>query len=267
MAVGGIDTTVAHPARRYNYWLGGKDNFAADRESGDEIEAQFPGMRAGVRANRDLLGRIVTHLAGEAGITQFLDIGTGLPTAGNTHEVAQRITPAARIVYVDNDPMVMTHAEALLTSTAEGRTAYIEADLREADRILRDPALREVLDLKQPVALMMIAVLHFIRPSDGPAKQLVDRLVAELVPGSYLAISHVTVDFMPPKGQRRYMEMVESGRSDIFPRGRAQILEFFDGLELVEPGLVLGSTWRPTPETEQPEARLVNFWAGVARKP
>src|SRR3954464_12372364 len=148
----GIDATVAHPARRYNYWLGGKDNFAADRASGDEIEKKFPGMRAGVRANREVLGRMVHFLADDAGIRQFLDVGTGLPTADNTHEVAQRITPDSRVVYVDNDPMVMVHARALLTSSPEGRTAYIEADLNEPAAILRDPMVAATLDMSQPVA-------------------------------------------------------------------------------------------------------------------
>ncbi|GAA2553953.1 hypothetical protein GCM10010435_25450 [Winogradskya consettensis] len=163
-----IDTSTAHPARRYNYWLGGKDNFAADRASGDAIAAAFPTTRMAVIENRQFLSRAVTHLTRDAGIRQFLDIGTGLPSADNTHEVAQAIAPDARIVYVDNDPLVLTHARALLTGTPAGATAYLHADLREPERILADPQLAEVLDLTQPVALMLVAVLHFVAESDDP---------------------------------------------------------------------------------------------------
>src|SRR3954466_8230591 len=155
-----IDSSVAHPARRYNYWLGGKDNFAADRASGDEIERKFPGMRTGVRANRDVLGRMVTFLAAEAGVRQFLDIGTGLPTADNTHEVAQRVAPAARIVYVDNDPLVLSHARALLPSSPEGATDYIDADLRDQATILAEAS--KTLDLSQPVGLLLMGILGHI---------------------------------------------------------------------------------------------------------
>jgi O-methyltransferase involved in polyketide biosynthesis len=261
-----LDTSVAHPARRYDYWLGGKDNFAADRESADLIESRFPGMRAGVRANRDVLGRITRHLAAEAGIRQFLDIGTGLPTVDNTHEVAQRIAPESRVLYVDNDPLVMTHARALLAGSATGRTGYIEADLRDPDQILHDPQLRRVLDLDQPVALMLIAVLHFI-PGAGQAQPLVRRLVDALPPGSYLAVTHVTVDFMPERDAARYLSMVESGHIDIWPRPKAEVTALFDGLELIDPGVVLGSEWRPDAGQAHQEARLVSFYAGVGRKP
>ncbi|WP_067499336.1 SAM-dependent methyltransferase [Actinoplanes sp. TFC3] len=266
MTHAGIDTSTAHPARRYNYWLGGKDNFAADRESGDEIERRFPGMRAGVRANRDVLGRMVTYLARDAGIRQFLDIGTGLPTADNTHEVAQRLAPDSRIIYVDNDPLVMTHARALLDGSPHGRTGYVEADLRSPETILDDPQVREVLDLAQPVALMLVAVLHFL-PGQGEAKKAVDHLMQALPSGSYLALTHVTVDFMPPTDAQGYLAMVESGRLDIWPRPEAEVQDLFEGLDLVEPGVVLGTRWRPQPGQEEAEARLVSFYAAVGRKP
>jgi len=207
----GIDTTVAHPARRYNYWLGGKDNFAADRASGDEIEQKFPGMRAGVRANRDVLGRMVHFLAGEAGIRQFLDVGTGLPTADNTHEVAQLIAPDSRVVYVDNDPMVMVHAQALLTSVSAGRTTYIEADLREPAAILASPGLRGTLELGKPVALMLVAILHFV-PGEGAARPPVRELLDALPSGSYLAATHFTTDYMPAEERERYAGMLTAGR-------------------------------------------------------
>src|SRR5690242_4503822 len=174
-----VDETRVHSARRYNYWLGGKDNFAVDRESGDQIAAVFPTIRVTARENRGFLRRAVTHLAAEAGVRQFLDIGTGLPTADNTHEVAQRVAPSSRVVYVDNDPMVLVHARALLTSTPEGRTHYLEADLRTPGKILADPEVLDVLDLDQPVALMLVAVLHFVR-DDAEAREIVRTLVDAL---------------------------------------------------------------------------------------
>jgi S-adenosyl methyltransferase len=261
-----LDTTVAHPARRYNYWLGGKDHFAADRESGDQLEAHFPKVRLGALANRALLRRATTFLAGGAGIRQFLDIGTGLPTADNTHEVAQRIAPSSRIVYVDNDPMVMVHARALLTSNPAGRTAYIEADLNDPGAILADPAVRETLDFDQPIALMLIAVLHFVH-GHGAAKPIVRELVEALPPGSYLCATHATSDFGTPEQQRLYQQLVEEGKSDVWTRGRAEFTELFDGLELVEPGVVPASEWRPEPGGEIPARSDINVWTATARKP
>ncbi|WP_240670029.1 SAM-dependent methyltransferase [Actinoplanes solisilvae] len=261
-----IDSSVAHPARRYNYWLGGKDNFAADRESADAIERMFPGMRAGVRANRDVLGRMTRFLAADAGIRQFLDVGTGLPTADNTHEVAQRVAPDSRVLYVDNDPLVMSHARALLNSTPEGVTDYIEADLRDPDSILDAPQLRAALDLSRPVALMLVAVLHFV-PGPGAARGLVKRLVDELPSGSYLAATHFTLDFMPPHEQAAYRRMLDSGRSDIWPRDRDEFTALFDGLELVDPGVALVSDWRPDGDAEPVDPSRVSIWAGVALKP
>ncbi|WP_232234424.1 SAM-dependent methyltransferase [Actinoplanes sp. N902-109] len=260
-----IDSTVPHPARRYNYWLGGKDNFAADRKSGDELEAAFPNVRKGALANRALLRRATRFLAAEAGIRQFLDIGTGLPTADNTHEVAQSIAPESRIVYVDNDPLVMVHARALLTTSPEGRTAYIEKDLRDPAEILADPTLRETLDLGRPVALMLIAVLHFVH-GHGAAKPIVQRLMAELPSGSYLVVTHATSDFGTPEQAALYQRMVEQGRSDVWTRSRAEVADLFEGLELLEPGVVPASKWHPAPGDPEFADNEVNVWTGVARK-
>jgi hypothetical protein len=261
----GIDPNVPHPARRYNYWLGGKDNFAADRASGDELERHFPKVRLGALANRALLQRATRYLAEQAGIRQFLDIGTGLPTADNTHEVAQRHAPDSRIVYVDNDPLVMVHARALLNSSPEGRTAYIEADLNDPGSILADPALHETLDLSRPVGLMLIAVLHFIH-GDGAAKPIVRRLLDELPAGSYLVATHATSDFGTPEQQALYRQLVESGKSDVWTRPKEEFADLFEGLELIEPGVVPASEWRPEPGTEIPERTDINLWTAVGRK-
>ena len=265
-AASGIDPTKAHPARRYNYWLGGKDNFAADRASGDELERLFPKVRLGALANRALLQRATRFLAAEAGIRQFLDIGTGLPTADNTHEVAQRHAPESRVVYVDNDPLVMVHARALLNSSPEGRAAYIEADLNKPEAILADPVLHDTLDLEQPVGLMLIAVLHFIH-GHGAAKPIVDRLLGALPPGSYLVATHATSDFGTPEQQALYQQLVEQGKSDVWTRGRDEFADLFAGLELVEPGVVPASEWRPEPGAEIPERSDINLWTAIGRKP
>jgi hypothetical protein len=253
-----IDTSVAHPARRYNYWLGGKDNFAADRESGEAVLKVFPGARVWARENRSFLRRAVTYLAREAGIRQFLDIGTGIPTANNTHEVAQSLAPAARVVYVDNDPIVLVHARALLTSTPEGRTAYVDADFRDPERILADPETRKVLDFSQPVALMLLAVLHFFPDGDGPY-EIVDRLVSELAPGSYLTISHGTGDFMSSDQQGAM-----AGLGHV--RSRVELARFFAGLDLVEPGIASIESWRPdSPEATRPAPVDINCYGAVGR--
>ena len=265
MDIPGIDTTVAHPARRYNYWLGGKDNFAADRASGDELQALFPKVRLGALANRALLRRATTFLAREAGIRQFLDIGTGLPTADNTHEVAQAVAPATRVVYVDNDPLVMVHARALLTSSPEGRTAYIEADLGNPDEILAHPTLRDTLDLSQPVGLMLIAVLHFIH-GHGAAAPIVRKLVDALPAGSFLVATHATQDFGTPEQQELYQRILEEGKSDVWTRSKGEFAGLFDGLELVEPGVVPASEWRPEPGATIPARSDVNVWTAVGRK-
>jgi hypothetical protein len=255
-----------HPARRYNYWLGGKDNFAADRASGDELEAMFPKVRLGALANRALLRRATRFLAGEAGIRQFLDIGTGLPTAENTHEVAQSVAPESRVVYVDNDPLVMVHARALLTSSAEGETGYLEADLTDPAAILADPLLARTLDRTRPVALMVIAVLHFI-PGHGRAKPIVDQLLAVLPSGSYLVATHATSDFGTPEQAALYQRLMDEGRTDVWTRPKAEFAALFDGLDLVDPGVVPASEWRPDPGTPIPARSDINLWTAVARKP
>ena len=259
-----VDTSVPHPARRYNYWLGGKDHFAVDRESGDEFVRRFPSVRTGARANRAMLQRAVRYLAAEAGIRQFLDVGTGLPTADNTHEVAQRIAPETRVVYVDNDPLVMTHARALLTSTDEGATAYLEADLRDPDKILAQA--EQTLDLSRPVALILVAVLHFI-PGRGAARPLVSALLDALPSGSYLAVTHATLDFAPPEFQEMHEQMRRSGKSDVWTRDRAEFVSLLDGLVPVEPGVVPVSEWRPDAGAEIPPRQDVAIWGAVARKP
>jgi len=261
-----IDTSVPHSARIWNYWLGGKDNYPADQEVGDQIAKMFPSIVAMARHDRAFLVRAVRYLAGEVGIRQFLDIGTGLPTMENTHEVAQRVASDSRIVYVDNDPLVLTHARALLTSTPEGACDYIDADLREPDRILE--AAGRTLDFSQPVALMLVAILLHIT-SDEEAYAIVRRLVEPLAPGSYLVIVHDTADIHGEEIRTAMRFFMEQGGEPLVARSREQIIRFFDGLELVEPGLVTTSRWRPEPKPsgEPEDAEEVAQYAGVARKP
>ena len=258
-----FDTGVPHSARRYNYWLGGKDNFAADRDSGDAIAATFPTIRNSVRENRRFLRRVVEFLSGEAGIGQFLDIGTGLPTADNTHEVAQRIAPRARVVYVDNDPIVLAHARALLTSSPDGATAYIDADLREPEKILTAPELRATLDLGQPVGLVLLAVLHFVRDFEDPYG-IVTRLVEALPAGSYLVISHATYDLVEPE---RVTQLEAISRGQWRSRSRDEFARFFTGLELADPGVVPIGDWRPSPGTRPPDPAEIVTYGAVARIP
>jgi S-adenosyl methyltransferase len=261
-----IDTSVPHSARIWNYWLGGKDNYPADQEVGDQIAKMFPSIVAMARHDRAFLVRAVHYLAGEVGIRQFLDIGTGLPTMENTHEVAQRVAPDSRIVYVDNDPLVLTHARALLTSTPEGACDYIDADLREPERILE--AAGQTLDFSQPVALMLVAILLHVT-SDEQAYAIVRRLVEPLAPGSYLVIVHDTADIHGEEIRTAMRFFMEQGGEPLVARSREQITRFFNGLELVEPGLVTTSRWRPEPKPsgEPEDAEEVAQYAGVARKP
>ncbi|MGH3282811.1 MAG: SAM-dependent methyltransferase [Trebonia sp.] len=255
-----LDTTVAHSARVYDYWLGGKDNFAADREAGDRVIAIRPAIRSDVRENRAFLRRAVRFLAAEAGIRQFLDIGTGLPSAGNTHEVAQGTASEARVVYVDNDPLVLAHARALLTGTP-GTTAYLDADLRDPGKILRDAA--EELDFSQPVAVMLVAALHHITDAEDPAG-IIATLMAAVPPGSYLVISHPAADVQAEAVAQvalLYNQDVATGQTR---RTREQVTAFFDGLEALPPGVVQTPQWRPE---EPPSGPSVPMWAGVARKP
>ena len=263
---GPIDTSVPHPARRYNYLLGGKDNFAADRASGDQLIEWFPTVRTSAIENRRFLRRAVRYLAGECGVRQFLDIGTGLPTADNTHQVAQAVAPESRVVYVDNDPMVMVHARALLTSTPEGATSYLEDDLNHPDRILRRTELHNTIDMEQPVALMLVAILHFV-PGEGAVTPIVRRLIDALAPGSYVVITGSTYDFSPPDVREGYLQLLREGKIDIWSRGKAEYLDMLDGLELMEPGIVPVAEWRPDPDAEIPPARDVSMYAVVARKP
>ena len=242
-----------------------KDHFAADRESGDAIAGAFPHIRTAAQENRRFLGRAVTYLAGEAGIEQFLDIGTGIPAADNTHEVAQRINARCRVVYADNDPIVLTHARALLGSTPQGGTAYLDADLRAPDRILHHPDLTHTLDLGKPVALMLVAILHFLPDEDEPYR-IVSHLLDALPPGSYLAMSHATYDFMPPDMIAALDTAAANERFQ--PRTRDQFARFFDGLHLVPPGIVPTTEWRPTPRPEPPPTAVeAAAYAAVAQIP
>ncbi|MEV8509692.1 SAM-dependent methyltransferase [Actinoplanes sp. NPDC051475] len=261
-----INIGDAHPARRYNYWLGGKDNFAADRASADAIEKIFPHIRTAAIENRRFLQRAVRWLTAKAGIRQFLDIGTGIPSADNTHEVAQRHAPDARVLYVDNDPIVLTHARALLTSHPLGRTEFIDADLRHPETILDDPALKTTLDLTQPVALLLVAVLHFLTDHDDPYT-VVTNLLDRLAPGSYLVLSHATVELLPAETATALTDRDVPGRGDFTSRTYEQVERFFDGLEFVPPGLTVASQWRPEPASTPASAQQVAAYAGIARKP
>ena len=262
----GIDVSRPHSARMYDYFLGGKDNFAIDRKTAEAALQSLPTLRTGVRENRMFLARAVRYLVAEAGIRQFLDIGTGLPSADNTHEVAQAIAPDTRIVYADNDPLVLAHARALLSSSPVGRTAYIEADLREPEKILADPAVRGTLDFSRPVALMLVAILHFIADEDDPAG-IVAALLAALPPGSYLVASHISPDHDPAGvggAQRTYRASGVTAQ----PRSAEEFGRMcFGGLELVPPGVTLVSEWRPDESDLRPKPGEVNSYGAVGRKP
>jgi hypothetical protein len=255
-----FDTSVAHQARIYDYWLGGKDNFAVDREAGDKALAEYPHLVKAVRANRAFLVRAVRFLAGEIGIRQFLDVGTGIPTANNTHEVAQGIAPESRIVYVDNDPVVLLHAQALLTSNREGACAYVDADFRDPRKILTEAG--KVLDLSQPTALMLLGILQLIPDEDDPFT-VVSTLLDALPSGSYLAITHPAgdIDSRSLKAAA-VLDTLSAEKRSLRPRD--EIIRFFDGLELVPPGLVQVSKWRPDSEVQA--ATPASRWAGVGRK-
>ena len=256
----GFNPCVAHPARVYNAWLGGKDHYAADREVAARVISQRPEVVGAALANRQFLGRVVRYLARCQGIRQFIDIGTGLPARGNTHEVAQQADVWSRVVYVDNDPLVMSHARALLTSTDEGCCDYVQADLRDTEAILREA--RRTLDSGQPVAVLLLAVLHFIPDADGPAG-IVAALTETLAPGSCVAISHLTADFAPDAvggGVRAYNALVPTS---VFPRSHAQVTGLFAGLPLVAPGVVPVTGWRPDHAAAADQA--ADLYGGVAR--
>jgi S-adenosyl methyltransferase len=257
-----FDTSVAHVARVYNYWLGGKDYFPADRAAGEQAIKAFPDIVLSARANRAFLARAVSFLAAEAGIRQFLDIGTGIPSANNTHEVAQSVAPESQIVYVDNDPVVLTHARALLTSDPAGATDYIDADLREPERILAGAA--HLLDFSRPVAVMLMAILQHLSDEDDPYR-VVATLMDAVPSGSYLALSHPAKDIDAEAMAKMADSLNKMMAEKVTFRDRAAVAGFFDGLELVEPGMVQASKWRPISESEA--ASPAALWAGVARKP
>lgn len=253
-----------HPARIYDYLLGGKDNFAADRDAAEAGLLTNPNARVTVRENRAFMRRVVRYLVKEAGIRQFLDVGTGLPTSPNVHEIAQAAAPEARIAYVDNDPIVLVHARALLTSSREGKTSYIDADMRDPASILSSPELQATLDLSQPVALLLIAILHFIPDQDEPYL-IVSRLIDALPAGSCLALSHLTSEFDPVVWEG-ISEVAANGGMNLRVRSLPEIGRFFDGLELVEPGVQAVSRWRPDPGDVPPDDSIVSLGGGLARK-
>jgi hypothetical protein len=257
-----FDTSVAHIARVYNYWLGGKDNYAADRAAGDRTMTEYPGIVASARANRAFLRRAVRFLVAEAGVRQFLDVGTGIPTSDNTHEVAQALAPQSRIVYVDNDPVVLAHARALLSSTPEGVTDYLDADLRDPGPILAHAA--QILDFTQPVAIMLFAVLQLLGDDDEPYRVVAD-LLAAVPSGSYLALSHPTSDLQQEQVTAMVTQLNRLVAEKVSTRNRDQVARFFTGLEPVEPGLVNVSEWRP--DAHGPAESPAALWVCVARKP
>ena len=258
-----FNTSVAHQSRVYDYWLGGKDNYAADRKAGDAVSEVYPGIVAAVRAQRAFLGRAVRYLVAEAGIRQFLDIGTGIPTSPNVHEVAQSLARECRVVYVDNDPIVLTHARALLTSGPHGATDYIDADFHDTGMILREAA--RTLDFSHPMAVILLGILQVIPDSDDPWG-IVDRLLTATVPGSYLAVAHPAADVAAgqvTQAERRYNELAAA---PVALRTHAEVSRFFAGLELLEPGVVQVHQWRPGPAGPVSSHDLA-IYGGVGRKP
>jgi hypothetical protein len=261
-----IDTSVAHVARVYDYLLGGKANFAVDRRAAERAYAAWPGgldgVRADARAHRALLGRVVRYLAGEAGIRQFLDIGTGIPKENNTHEVAQQVAPDSRIVYVDYDPIVLAHAHKLLRSTSEGACAYIYGDLRDPETIVRKAA--DTLDFGRPAAIVLFGILHFFADAQRP-HAIVAQLVNALAPGSYLAISHLARDVESDALTETFGRLNPQMSESVVLRTHDEVARFFDGLDLVEPGVVQLPQWRPDPGDAVP-SRPLPMWCAVGRK-
>jgi hypothetical protein len=261
-----INTEVAHVARVYDYLLGGKANFAVDRKAAEHGFAAWPGgleaARADVRSARAALGRVIRYLAAEQGIRQFLDIGSGIPAEENVHQVAQQVAPESRIVYVDHDPIVLAHAHRLLTSTPEGATDYIDADLAEPKEILDKAA--QTLDFGKPVAIILFGILHFFGPGQHP-EQIVAELLARAAPGSFLAVSHLANDVFPEEMSETIGRLSERVNQGAFLRSRQEVARFFDGLELVGPGLVQMTEWGLDQPTGQ--SAVMGGWLGVARKP
>ncbi|MEV6396538.1 SAM-dependent methyltransferase [Streptomyces sp. NPDC051907] len=258
-----IRTDIAHNARVWNHWLGGKDNYPVDREVGNHVTGLYPSIGLVARADRAFLGRAVTLLAGELGIRQFLDVGTGLPTAENTHEVAQRIAPDSRIVYVDNDPIVLAHARALLTGTASGATEYIDADAHEPEAIVR--SVSPTLDLERPVAVMMLGILNFVLDTDH-ARSIVRTLMDAVPSGSYLVLTHPTLELGGEGNAEAMRFWNENATPPIRTRSREEFVSFLDGLEVLEPGVVSCARWRHDPATEGQSPTVAQFGA-VGRKP
>jgi len=258
-----LDTSVPHIARVYDYWLGGKDNFAADRAVAEKVIAAFPDVLVSVRAQRAFLGRAVHYLVTDAGIRQFLDIGTGLPAADNTHEVAQRAAPESRVVYVDNDPIVLAHARALLVGSPEGATAYIDADLRDTDAIVREAA--RLIDFREPVAVMLLGVLHCIPDEDNPAA-IVARLMAAMPPGSYLVVAHPAIDIDTSQMGESMRAYNEQSPVPLTARTHAEVCRIFEGMDLVEPGVVQLHRWHVGAGDPGTDRELANY-GGVGRKP
>ena len=252
---------VAHNARVWNYWLGGKDNYVVDRKVGDTVTGMYPSIGDVARADRAFLGRAVTYLAGEAGIRQFLDIGTGLPTADNTHQIAQRVAPESRIVYVDNDPIVLAHARSLLTTSPEGATDYVDADAHDPDTILEHAA--RTLDFDRPVALMMLGILNFVLDTEK-AQAIVERLLDALAPGSHLAVTHPTLELGGEGNADAMRFWNENAKPPIKARSKDEVAAFFGSLEILEPGIVSCARWRPGPDDEN--APEVAQFGAVGRK-
>jgi hypothetical protein len=259
-----FDTGVAHSARVYDYILGGRTNYAADREAGDAMCREWAALPVHMRANRRFMERASHYLAAEAGIRQFLDIGSGLPTSPNLHQVVQEVAADSRIVYIDNDPIVLAHARNLLTSTSQGRTAYVDADMHNPNRILTTAQFQGLLDLQEPVGLLIIGILHFILDTDD-AHGLVQRLLDPLPTGSYLAMTIGTADFAPQEVARVAAEYKRQGMP-MQLRTHEEALTFFDGLNLVAPGLTQVHHWRPNPGQEAVEDRAIAMYGAVARK-
>lgn len=259
----GVNINVPHSARIYDYWLNGKDNFAVDRAVGEAMIQAIPSMRYMAGENRKFVHRAARDLVAKEGIRQFLDIGTGIPTRPNLHEIAQQIAPETRVVYVDNDPIVLVHARALMISSEQGRSEYVSADIRDAQSIITEPVLRETLDLGKPVGLTLIAILMLLSDEDDPWAKVAD-LRDALPSGSVLALTHPTADFAPEEVDRAVAAATDAGMT-LVARTRAEVQRFFGDWDMLDPGLVPVSGWRPDEPVERPEAAY--YWAGVARKP
>ncbi|MEV1068694.1 SAM-dependent methyltransferase [Streptomyces sp. NPDC050263] len=259
-----IDTSRPHSARMYDYYLGGKDHFEVDKQAAETVAAAYPGIFVCARENRAFMHRATRVLAQEHGIRQWLDIGTGIPTEPNLHQVAQSVVPEARVVYADNDPLVLKYAERLMRSTAQGRTTYVEADVNDPGTLLDSPALAEVLDLDKPVALSLNALMHFVTDAQDPYG-IVSRLLAVLPSGSALALSHCTPDFDPATWQK-VTDIYTSAGTPVQFRSQNDVARFFDGLDLLAPGVTVGHRWRPDSGPEATDAE-VSLWTGVGIKP